>query len=337
MTTSKEPGIAPKEQGVALLSVLWLVAALTAIAFTVANLVRAETDRTSTERDALQADYLASGAISRAVLYIQWGPNYSNDDGSPKYFRPPMPVLHFAFPTGFATVEVIPENNKLNINTAPPQQLKNLLLALGVDPGRAEAIVAGIVDWRSPAAGPTQFDQYYLSLTPSFQARHSSFEEIEELLSVRGVTPDLFYGSYTRNEDGKLVPHASLRDCLSIYATTGPMDVNTVEPAVMQAIGIRPDAAAAIVRIRSAAPIRSIDQVTPVLSGSPGAGRLAVMVTNSMTTLRATARLKLPNGQLSDVQRSVAALVKFVPKQFGMGPDSPFQVMRWYNNAVSLQ
>lgn len=326
-----------KQSGVALLSVLWLVAALTAIAFTVANLVRAETDRTSTERDALRAYYLASGAISRAVLYVQWGPNYRNDDGTPKYFVPPMPVLHFDFPTGSAAVQVIPENNKLNINTVPPEQLKILLLVLGVDPGRVDSIVAGIVDWRSPAPGPTEFDQYYLSLTPSFRSRHSSFEEIEELLLVRGVTPDLFYGSYTRNEDGRLMPHASLRDCLSIYATNGPMDINTVEPAVMQAIGIRPDVAAAIVQLRKIAPILSMDRVAPLLSGSPGAGQLSTTVINSMTTLRATARLKLPNGQLSEVQRSAAALVKFLPHQFGMGPNTPFDVMRWYDNAVSLE
>lgn len=324
------------QRGVALLSVLWLVAALTAIAFTVANVVRAETERTSTDRDALRAYYLASGAISRAVLYVQWGPSYRNDDGSPKYYLPPMPWFHFNFPTGLAAVEVIPENAKLNVNTVAPPELKNLLLALGVDGGRADAIVAGILDWRTPAAGPTEFDQYYLSLTPSFRSHHSSFEEIEELLLVRGVTPDLFYGSYTRNEDGKLVPHGSLRDCLSIYATVGPIDINTAEPAVMQAVGVSPGTAAAIVAMRKVGLI-SPDQLSTLLSGSPAAGRLGVVTTNSMLTLRATARLKLPNGQLSEVQRSVSALVKFLPRQFGMGPNLPFSVMRWYDSAVSLQ
>ena len=43
------------------------------------------------------------------------------------------------------------------------------------------------------------FDQYYLSLTPSFRARHASFEEIEELLVVKGMTPDLYYGTYDRD------------------------------------------------------------------------------------------------------------------------------------------
>jgi len=71
-----------RRRGSALLAVLWLSAALSAIAFTVANTVRAETERTSTAVDSLRAYYLASGAIDRAILYIQWGPGYRNPDGT---------------------------------------------------------------------------------------------------------------------------------------------------------------------------------------------------------------------------------------------------------------
>ncbi len=46
------------------------------------------------------------------------------------------------------------------------------------------------------------------------------------------------------------MPHAGLRDCLSVYGSPGSLDVNTVEPAVMQAIGIDPAVAAAIVNLR---------------------------------------------------------------------------------------
>jgi len=321
-------------QGFALLSVLWLAAALSAIAFTVANLVRAETDRALTEKDAVRAYYLAAGAVERAMLYVQWGPVYRNPDGSPKYFQPPMPAIRFDFPTGSATVEVIPENSKLNVNTAPPQELRNLLVALGVDFPRAASIAGGILDWRtsSPGGSFTEFDQHYLSLASSFRSRHSSVQEIEELLLVQGVTPDLFYGSYSRNDDGRLVPHAALRDCLSVYGAIGPMDVNTVEPAVMQAIGISPDIAAALVALRKTAPIRTIGQLAPFQSSAPAMGRLG-LVTNSIMTFRATAHLKLANGQLSEVQRSVSALVKFLPEQV----DPPLHILRWYDNAVSLQ
>jgi hypothetical protein len=52
---------------------------------------------------------------------------------------------------------------------------------------------------------------------------------------------------------------------------------------------------------------------------------------NSIITLRATARLRLANGQLSDLKRTVAAQVKFMPT----GYDSPIHILRWYDTAWS--
>ena len=321
-------------RGSALLAVLWLSAALSAIAFSVANTVRAETERTSTDVDVLKAYYLAAGAIDRAILYIQWGPSYRNPNGTPRYYENPMPALQFNFPTGAVNAEVIPETSKLNVNASPPPELLKLMLALGAPAGQAEAVVQGIVDWRtgSPGGSFTQLDQYYLSLTPSFRARHASFQEIEELLLIRGVTPDLFYGNYIRDDQGRLIPRAGLRDCLSVYGSTGLMDPNTIQPAVMQAIGISPEVVTAIVNMRRASPIRDIGQLAPYAGGGPGMGRLAFNP-NPMVTLRATAKLRLPNGQFSDLRRSVSAMVKF------LGPEwnPPFHIMRWYDNAASVQ
>ena len=50
-----------------------------------------------------------------------------------------------------------------------------------------------------------------------------------------------------------------------------------------------------------------------------------------MFTLRATARPRLQDGKLSDLKRSVGATVKFLPP---FNADSPYHVMRWYDNAL---
>ena len=330
MTTDAVTG----QRGSALLAVLWLAAALSAIAFSVANTVRAETERTSTEVESLRAYYLASGAIERAILYIQWGAAYRNPDGTPKYYQNPMAALQFNFPTGAATTEIIPENSKLNINSSQPPELLKLMMALGVPAEQAETVVQGILDWRSgsPGGSFTSFDQYYLSLSPSFRARHASFQEIEELLLIRGVTPDLFYGSYIRDDQGRLIPRAGLRDCLSVYGSTGLMDANSIQPAVMQAIGISPEVALAIANLRSATPLRDMGQLSAFTGGGPGMGRLS-LGPSPIVTLRATARLRLASGQFSDLRRSVSAMVKF------LGPEwnPPFHVMRWYDNAAFVQ
>jgi hypothetical protein len=52
---------------------------------------------------------------------------------------------------------------------------------------------------------------------------------------------------------------------------------------------------------------------------------------NSILTFRATARPRRSDGQLSDLKRTVAAMVKRMPD----GYDAPYHILRWYENAWS--
>jgi general secretion pathway protein K len=229
-------------------------------------------------------------------------------------------------------VEIIPEAAKLNVNIVPPEELYRLVIALGVEPGRAGEIAAGIVDWRSPTRDVvTPFDQYYLSLTPSFRARHASLEEIEELLSVKGITSELFYGTYVPapedSEGPRLLPRPGLVDCLSVFGSSAQIDANTASPAVLAAIGMSPDAINALVQRRRALPLTP-PQLTPfVEAAGAGAARLRIGG-NSIFTLRSTARLRLSNGELADLRRTVATLIKFMP-------DGYIHTLRWYDTAWS--
>ena len=313
-----------------MLTVLWLSAALSAIAFSLASSVRGETERAATALDGVRSYYLAAGAIERALLYMQWGPAHWLPDGSSRYYTPGVPLLNLAFPSGEALVEVIPEAAKMNVNSAPPEDLFRLLLNLGADPERAREIALGILDWRSPAPrpGPTPFDQYYLSLLPSFRSRHASFEEIEEVLLIKGMTPELFYGTYERDPQGRLLPRGGLNDCITVYGAAAQFDVNTAQPAVLAAAGLNPDLVNAIVETRRSRPFRNQGQLAAFLGGAgPALGRLRVGG-NSIYTLRATARLRVAGGGLSDQRRSLAALVKLAPYGF----PEPYHVLRWYDN-----
>ena len=314
-------------QGGALLAVLWLSAALAAIAFSLANTVRGEVERTSTAVDGLRSYYLAQAGVERGILYLFWGLENRLPPNAPIRYSSATPVLPFKFPSGETMVEVVPETAKLNINTSPPEDLMRLLLALGMDPARAQEAVLAIVDWRRPG-GNSEFDSFYLSLTPSFLARHASFEETEELLLVKGITPDLYYGGYNRDAEGRLVPRTGLKDCVSVYGATDRFDVNTAPPPVLAAFGIPPDAVAAIVARRRVQPFQNVQQVADFATGGPGFGRLRVGG-NSIFTLRSTARVRLANGQVSDLRRSVAAMVKFMPPEY----ETRIQVLRWYDNA----
>ncbi len=315
-------------RGGALLAVLWLVAALSAIAFSIAGSVRGEVERTTTALDGVRAYYLASGAIDRALLYMMWAAQYPSREETPRYYARWMSRLALPFPTGEAVVEIIPENSRLNINSTPIEDLFRLLTALGAGPERAREIALAIQDWRSvpPRAGLTMFDQFYLSRTPSFQSRHASFEEIEELLLVKGMTPELFHGSYSRDSGGTLIATGGLKDCVTIYSANDRIDVNTAPPAVLAAAGLDPGTIAAIVEARSIQPFRAPEQLSAV--AGPAANRLGIGG-NSIFTLRATARLRQPDGKLSDLKRTVAATVQIS----GPAGVQPVTVLRWQDNA----
>jgi len=324
--------VPPRERGSALLTVLWLSVALFAIAFTVAHMVRAEVDRVGTDADSLRAQYLAQGGVERAVLWIEWSAmGGRRPDGRP-FYQPPAERLHFDLPSGEANVELIPESSKLNVNHAVLPDLAAVMFAAGASRDQALAIAQAMVDWRQGDPNSiSAFDQFYLALQPSFRSPHASFREIEEVSLVRGMTPELFYGGYRQAPDGRSYPYGGVRDCLSVYGSTSQFDVNTVSPTLLAAIGAPPDAVNAIVNMRNAAPIASMDQLQSLLGTGPVASRLSAdnSAFGSIWTLRATGRLKYADGRYSEVKRTVAALVKF----FRMGNNPPHQILRWYDEA----
>jgi general secretion pathway protein K len=313
----------PHNRGSALLTVLWISAALAAVALSLSNTVRGETERVSTDLDSLRAYYLAAGAVDKAAVEMHWRRWYPDK---------PYPTgpgwVEYTFPTGVAHVEMIPECAKLDVNDIQPDRLVKLLTAMGIDPGRVQSIAGGIVGRRlgqmpaSPSAS-----------IPSFQGASTSFQEIEELVSVPGVTPEILYGTFAPAEaaiagEPRLARRPGLVDVLSPYGSRGAVEGNTAEPAVLAAVGV-PESG-----IRMLLDLRSKGRLDAGKLDGLGLGPAAGMLRfdgNSIYTIRATARVRLANGQLSDVRRTVAARVKFMPR----GWDTWIHVLRWWDTAWS--
>jgi general secretion pathway protein K len=318
MPISLDRALVSKQAGSALLTVLWLTAALSAIGLAVANNVRGETERAATNVDDARSYFIARGAIERAALHFLWG--------VPVYTRG-VPAMDLDFPGGVAHVEIIPETSKLNLNCTRPEEIEQLLVALGTPESRALDITAAIVDWRTPdPLHASPIDSFYLIQQPSFFARHASFTENEELLLVKGMTSDLYYGSSLDRE------HAGLRDCVSVYGSTGAIDVATAQAATMQAVGLTAADAAGILKLRAQRPIGYTELAEIVQVVGPAGARLGIGG-QTIFTLRATARMKQPDGKLSDLRRTAAALVKFTLPGNPRGRPPGFEVLRWFDRA----
>lgn len=313
-------------KGSALLTVLWISAALSAIAWSVSTTVRSETERVSTAADGLRAWYLATGSVERAIQWMCWGNQYRNMDGTPRFYEwNKVPRMNMSFPSGDAIVELIPESAKFNINQASPDDLLRVVSVVSGDLGRARQIVDAILDWRG-GGYPSIFDQYYATVNPTFRARHASFQEIEELLLVRGMTPEIYYGNYVPDGQGHLFATGGLRDSLSVWGGSGPFDVNTASSAVMQAVGVPPAGAAAVIARRQVRPFKNMGE-----AGALGVPLPRLQIGgNVIWTLRGTARLKRPDGSPSEVVRTAGAVVKILDPE--VYPMMPVHVLRWYDD-----
>jgi general secretion pathway protein K len=308
--------------------VLWISAALAAISFSLANTVRGETDRTSTVLDEVRGYYLATGAVERATVELLWIASYQGE----RKIKEGAAWVDYTFPTGVAHVELIPETAKLDVNTVPPDRLMGLVTALGVEPGPAMEITQGILARRggggaalSPSPGP------------SFPGPPASLQEVEELLSVPGITPEIFYGTYIPAQgnpaagEPRLIRRSGLVDCLSVFGSKGQVDANTADPAVLAAIGLTPDGIQILLSQRRAEPLTP-GRLGQLANSLGPASQFLILQYNSVLTIRATARVRLPNGQLSDMTRTVAATVKYMP--YG-AYDPPVHILRWYDTTWS--
>jgi general secretion pathway protein K len=322
--------------------VLWLSAALAAIGFSLASTVRGEAERTSTALDGVRSYYLAVGGIQRCMVELLWSIRFPGQ----RIIKQGSTVVLYNFPSGMVQVEIVPETAKLDVNNVPVPELVRLLNSLGVQPGKAEAIAGAIDSWRRPSDdGSSQANTpggFSATQFPSFRVPHASFQEIEELLLVQGVTPDLFYGTYVPTDaaepavaaDGtpaaRLAPRGGLMDCLTVYGSGGAVDANTAAPGVLAAIGMPPFAIQALLARRQTAPLTQAELAEFMQSLGVDTGRLRVEG-NWIATLRASARLRLPDGKLSDLKRTVAAQIRFQRPNSKMAID----VLRWYDTAWS--
>ncbi len=173
--------------------------------------------------------------------------------------------------------------SKFNINSPEPilqQVLPQALTLMGVAPGEATPIVSSILDWIDPddQIHPEGAETpYYQGLTPPYVSKNGPIDDISELLLVKGVTPEIYYGGAATNFQANYFS----RQVNSFDQSAGPtitggltnlftplsdgkVNINTANAEVLQLIpGVDAMVAEAIVSGRQGAP----DPMAPGLLG----------------------------------------------------------------------
>jgi len=105
------------------------------------------------------------------------------------------------------------------------------LKEFGLDPEKRESIVDAVTDWMDEDDEVTGFrgaeNPYYQALPRPYSCRNGRLNSIEELLLIRGITKEIFYG--TEKKKG-------ISEYLTVYGNDGKININTADPVVLTAL-----------------------------------------------------------------------------------------------------
>ena len=171
-----------------------------------------ETQVASFARKELKAEMLARSGIEVArmqlILHQQTSTDAAFDALNQDWATNELLYVDHELGDGIYNVKITDEESKIPINRATDLQLKRLLDLLGVDPFDGDVIVDSILDWID-ADDLTKLNgaesDYYQSLSPPYRAKNAPMDRVEELLLVRGVTPELYHGTPTEDAGGASV------------------------------------------------------------------------------------------------------------------------------------
>lgn len=103
---------------------------------------------------------------------------------------------------GTVSIKIVDLERKANINTATTVELQQALTVMGVDADDISVVSDSIQDWidsdDAPRLAGAESD-YYQSLTPPYYAKNAPIDDLSELLLVKGVTPEMYWGSNATN------------------------------------------------------------------------------------------------------------------------------------------
>ena len=228
-------------KGIALITVILIVGILVAVVIELNRSSRADIYDAANLSDGIKLTYIAkSGFYGAAALLKNSQNSYDTlrDDWAKADLLSKQSTSLFTDGYFIANIEdeagKIPLNKLVNGKDYNPA-IKEILIRLlgqpefGLDERKAAEIVDAIKDWIDTDEEVTGYgaeSSYYASLDPPYEAKNAPLDCIEELLMVKGVTKEIFYG--TKEKTG-----------LAGYVTAdsdGTININTAPKIVLRAL-----------------------------------------------------------------------------------------------------
>jgi general secretion pathway protein K len=243
------------DRGIALLLVLWVLTVLMVIVFAFSFSTRVETYSTLSFKEGMEKRFIAQAGIERGIMEIFYNKRFASVPDKDIWMVNGTTYTG-ELGNGYYEVRIMDENGKVDINTAPDVLLKNLLIQLGLKIEESDAIVDAIMDWKDPddlrRLNGAESD-YYMTLPNPYKAKNANFDSVEELIFVKGITPELLYGS-----EGK----KGLIEYVTVHSKSPQISINSAPREVLLSVpGITTEIADNIINFRKDKRITSPTEV----------------------------------------------------------------------------
>ncbi len=321
----------PGERGIALLMVIWIFMVLSVLAAEFSRSMRDDAVATQNLAEEVQARGVALAGINRALYRMLHARQSQTDETDPDAVPIDQPVAWVPDGTwheepywaGTYGVRLIDEGGKISLNRADEALLRKVFETLGMKIDEQQEIVDAILDWRDSDDMHRLHgaeDEYYLKLPEPYRAKNGPFDSVDELLQVRGITRELFYGVRDRQFAGSDTPVIPLREVFSVFNRSANINVRTAPVAVLRVVlGGDEDALEEVLTAREDDPGSVLGLIRAKVADQT-LGRRLVDRTASVVAIEARATMQ--NGR---VQARLGAVVDVPEDADG------FHIQRWYD------
>jgi general secretion pathway protein K len=202
--------ILSNNKGIALITVILIVVILVAVVIELNRSTRADIYDAANLSDGIKLTYIAkSGFYGAATLLNNTSNSYDSlldDWAKAETLSLQSKTL---FPEGYFIARIEDESGKIPLNklingAEYNQDIKEMLSRLlsqpefGLDEKKVVEIIDSIKDWIDADNDTTFYgaeSSYYSSMDSPYNAKNAPFDCIEELLMVKGITKEIFYGT----------------------------------------------------------------------------------------------------------------------------------------------
>jgi general secretion pathway protein K len=369
------------ESGIALILVLWVLTLLSVMVLEFCYTMRLEATIASNFKEGARSHYLAQAGINRAIIELfkaksavkkfkgskdsmikdKNNGELEEDEEESKEWKPREAPYTFPFEGEECEVKIGDEGSKINLNWIASEAKKNrkrltdiIERSCGLEGDERDVVVDSIIDWVDKDHNHLlngAEDEYYESLEYPYECRDGEFVVTEELLLVRGVTEEIYYGRRSSAEEddgvmedgflmesmpgGDMISDAEggggirkgLSEIFTVFSERRSIKININDAPyelLMTLPTMTPEVARRIIALRREEDFENINDVR--LKELPNYTQIAPNITVDPTSFyRIEARGKISN---SSVKRAITAVIKLVPKK-----REKYEVLYWQEGA----